>query len=181
MRRRQRQKEEADLDITSFMNLMIILVPVLLMTMVLSQITVLDINLPLLGGESSDPEDNERTVLEVVIEPEQMVVNYGTLKSLSPVFKIPKKENEQGIVDYDFADLQFKLKQIQIRLNGQGVKKKDILILSQPNTDYQTIIRTMDTVRSYKTTVATSVVDAALFPAISLGDAPALSKGGTAQ
>jgi len=50
--------------------------------------------------------------------------------------------------------------------------KIDILFMSQPDTDYQTIVRSMDTVRSFKAVVAASVVNAELFPAISLGDAP---------
>ena len=46
MRRSRFRQKEAELDITSFMNLMIILVPVLLMNMVFSHITVLDLQLP---------------------------------------------------------------------------------------------------------------------------------------
>jgi len=38
---KRRDQDEADLDITPFMNLMIVLVPVQLMSMVFSQITVL--------------------------------------------------------------------------------------------------------------------------------------------
>ena len=46
------------------------------------------------------------------------------------------------------------------------------MILSQQDTDYKTIVKVMDTVRSFKAVVAASVVDAELFPVISLGDAP---------
>ncbi len=48
MRRHKRIKEEAELNVTSFMNLMIVLVPVLLMNMVFSQLAVLDLR-PLLS------------------------------------------------------------------------------------------------------------------------------------
>jgi len=50
--------------------------------------------------------------------------------------------------------------------------KKAITILSEIDTDYQTLVTAMDTSRSYKTTIATSVVDAELFPEIAFGDAP---------
>jgi len=40
MRRHKRPQEEAELNVTSFMNLMIVLVPVLLMNMVFSQVAV---------------------------------------------------------------------------------------------------------------------------------------------
>ena len=50
--------------------------------------------------------------------------------------------------------------------------KKDILILMEQNINYQTLVTAMDTVRSYDAVVAASLVQAELFPEISLGDAP---------
>ncbi len=47
-----RNKEEADLDITPFMNLMIVLVPILLLGLIFSKITVVDVTLP--AGFSGD-------------------------------------------------------------------------------------------------------------------------------
>ena len=44
-----------------------------------------------------------------------------------------------------------------------------------PEVNYQTIVSTMDTVRSFKAVVAANLVDAELFPQISLGDAPELA------
>ena len=66
------------------------------------------------------------------------------------------------------------LQEIKRLLENEGIKKRDIFILSQQNTDYQTIVSTMDTVRSFEAVVAASLVDAELFPIISLGDAPVL-------
>jgi hypothetical protein len=68
------------------------------------------------------------------------------------------------------------LKEVKYQLENQAVKKDDIFILSEPNTDYQTLISVMDTVRSYKAVSAASLVDAELFPVISLGDAPLLNE-----
>ena len=57
MRIKRRFKEDPDLDITSFMNLMIILVPVLLMSMVLARTTVLDLKLPDMADASTPPTE----------------------------------------------------------------------------------------------------------------------------
>jgi len=181
MRKRKNRTQEADLDITSFMNLMIILVPVLLMTMVLSQITVLDITLPQLGGAATDTDKKKPLILEVVIEPDHMIVSagYASPKTLSPVAPpIKKIVNELGEEDYDYKKLQDILKAVKADLTAKGTNKKDILVLSQPDTDYQTIVRTMDTVRSFKAVEVTTVVNAALFPQVSLGDAPPLVNSG---
>lgn len=164
MRIKRRNTEDADLDVTSFMNLMIILVPVLLMGMVLSRITVLDLKLPDLA-DSSTPADEPPQQLEVIIRPERFEVNYPSGVKLKWVEK-----TEQG--DYDFKLLSDVLQETKRLLEDKGIQKKDIYLLSENETDYQTIISTMDTLRSFKAVVAASVVDAELFPEIALGDAP---------
>jgi len=50
----KRNGEEADVDVTAFINLVVVLVPVLLMGMVLSHITVLDLKLPDIPAASSE-------------------------------------------------------------------------------------------------------------------------------
>jgi len=50
---KRQSTDEADIDVTSFMNLMIVLVPVLLMSMTFTKVTVMEINLPELSGGSS--------------------------------------------------------------------------------------------------------------------------------
>jgi biopolymer transport protein ExbD len=162
--RRHNKKEEAELDITSFMNLMIILVPVLLLGMVLSRTTVLDLKLPdLANAASNDPEVIEQ--LELVIRPDFIDVNYPAGNTLKRVEKIANG-------DYDFKLLSLTLQDLKRQLEDLGKEKKDIYILSEKITPYQTIVATMDTARSFKAVVAASVVNAELFPEISLGDAP---------
>jgi len=55
--------------------------------------------------------------------------------------------------------------------------KKDVIIMPSRQTSYQSLVSVMDTVRSYEAVVAGSVVEAELFPEISLGDAPAQTSG----
>lgn len=164
IKRRHAQKKDADLDITSFMNLMIILVPVLLMGMVLSRTTVLDLKLPDLTSNSSvDQPPPEQ--LEIVIRPDYFDVNYPAGMQLK---RIPKTAGGE----YDMKLLATTLQEVKRLLENQGKNKKDLYILAEKNTDYQTIVATMDTARSFKAVVAASVVNAELFPEISLGDAP---------
>ena len=170
MRIRKLRKQEADLDITSFMNLMIILVPVLLMSMVFSQTAVLDLKLPDLASNIEPNKDPEKELLELIVNNEEMVINYP---AGVPVKRIPKvADTETGELGYDYKMLSDVLQQMKRSLKDSGVEKKDIFILSQQDTSYQTIVKSMDTVRSYKAVLVASVVDAELFPVISLGDAP---------
>ncbi len=166
MRIKRRFKEEADLDITSFMNLMIILVPVLLMSMVLARTTVLDLKLPDLADSSTPATDEPPQQLELIIRADKFEVNYPAGIKLKWIEKTPAGE-------YDYQLLSSVLQETKRLLEDKGVQKKDIYVLSEKDTDYQTLVSTMDTARSFKAVVAASVVDAELFPEISLGDAPA--------
>ncbi|ACR14603.1 ExbD/TolR family protein [Teredinibacter turnerae] len=171
MRIKRSRNQEADLDITSFMNLMIILVPVLLMSMVFSHVTVLDLTLPDVASSSAPASENPiNDGIELVIEPDELVVNYPAGAPLKRIPKIADAENGEQV--HDFETLSLTLQELKRVLKSNGKEKRDILILSQPDTDYQTIVKAMDTVRSFKTVVAASLVNAELFPAISLGDAP---------
>ncbi len=165
MRIKRRFKEDADLDITSFMNLMIILVPVLLMSMVLARTTVLDLKLPDMADSSVPPTEEPPQQLELIIRADKFEVNYPAGIKLKWIEKTPAGE-------YDYALLATVLQETKRLLENKGIEKKDIYILSEKETDYQTLVSTMDTARSFKAVVAASVVDAELFPEIALGDAP---------
>lgn len=158
------KKADAELDITSFMNLMIVLVPVLLMMMVFSRITVLELTLPELGEASEFPIDVKDQRLEIVVRTHNIAVYYpqGYLIKDIPLV------NE----GYDYEALQFTLKQIKQNLLGQDIDKKAATLLLEENIPYEAIIGLMDSIRSYPDVVVASVVDAELFPEISLGDAP---------
>lgn len=161
---RKKAYESADLDVTSFMNLMIVLVPVLLLTMTFTQVTVLDIKLPeLTGGDSQSGESQSQ--LEVEITKTGFNVYYPQNTLLKA---IPLKTSEQG-ESYDYRYLSLVLQEIKSQISD----KQDILILSEASIDYQSLVLTMDTVKSYQTTVVASLVEVELFPNISLGDASA--------
>lgn len=157
-RQHRRITGPADLDITAFMNLMIVLVPVLLMNMVFAQTSILELNFP--TGESAGVV-SEDLRLQVVIQPAELVVadNKGGV-----IKRIPHKDGA-----HDFAQLQAVMKEVK----GRVPETRAITLLPVADTSYQTLVTTMDRVRSYQTVVAGSLVHAELFPDISIADAPA--------
>ena len=160
MRRHRKAQGETELDITSFMNLMIILVPVLLVSMVFNHITVLELVLPLdeeLKQQDLNPDDLS---LEVVVRETGFNINLGPV----PVETINKKEGE-----FDLKRLSMVLQTMKKKL---GRDRTDIVILSEPDIAYQVLIGVIDTAKTFPAVVAASVVDAVLFPDVSLGDAP---------
>ena len=65
LRRRSHLHEPADINITAFMNLMVILVPFLLITAVFSRITILELNLPAAGNGQA--QKGQQFELEIIV------------------------------------------------------------------------------------------------------------------
>ena len=166
MRRRLRRNNDgSNIDITPFMNLMMILVPALLFNAVFTRINIIDLTLPHVAGIQGTAEELKDKKIEVIIRQNKITLNFPAGVEMQALPAV------NGHADFDTLSLL--LQSLKKNLATQGVDKKDILILSEPNTDYQTIVSAMDAARSYKIVVAASLVSTALFPEISLGDAPA--------
>lgn len=167
-RKRHESREHADLDITGLLNIMIVLVPVLLMSLVFSQITVLNLKLPEGGASGTEQLANEE--VELVIRRDGMVVNFPRGTLLKTIPNTPGQQPDFTLLALTMQDLKKLLTEKAI--DNSSSPKKSITILSEPETPYQVLITAVDTVRSYKAVVAASVVDAELFPDVAFGDAP---------
>jgi len=157
--------ETAELNITAFMNLMVILVPFLLITAVFSRLAILELNLP---GSSTEPVDpQEQTFqLEVIVRSDKIEVgdrNQGLL-GIYPNL-------EDG--EYDYDALSGKLLELKVRYPA----KTDASILLESEIEYDTLVQVMDRVRVGEEAVGLSIVRSDLFPDISIGDAPVPSGG----
>lgn len=159
---RYKSADAAELDVTSFMNLMIVLVPVLLITLTFTQVTVLDIQLPELTGGTATSEASQ-SQLVVRIQEDGFRVYYPDDVLVQ---EIPLAEGDEGQW-HDYLQLSRVMQEVKQQLN----EHRSILLLSEPQVEYQHLVSTMDAVRSYKTVLAASVVEIELFPEISLGDA----------
>ena len=160
---KKKNRQEADLDITPFMNLMIVLVPVLLLSMVFTRITVIDIQLPTSAGENAAELSQKQ--IEVVIKDVSILVNFPEGTLLRSI-----KNKADGTPDYDNVSLV--LQALKRELQIKGADRKNLTLLVSEAIPYHKVISTMDAVRSYSAVVVTDVVDAELFPDIAFGDAP---------
>ena len=158
-KRRIAHRKEAELEVTPFMNMMMLLVCALLASVVFTKITVIDLDFP--AGSGSGEIDAEQVHLEVIVRNDQLVVADGR----GGAFKtLPLVDGAQ-----DLKGLSLVMRELKRRMP----EKRDIVILLDSDTNYQTLVSVMDRVRSYSTVVAMDVVEAELFPVISLGDPPA--------
>ena len=162
---RRQNQEAAELNITAFMNLMVILVPFLLMTAVFSRLTILELNLP---GSSSEPANQQNLLfqLEVIVRMDQIEVG-DRYQGRFGVYK----NSEDG---YDYDALSDKLSDIKKRYP----QKTDVAILLESDIAYDTLVQVMDRVRISQKIEDGVIVRSDLFPDISIGDAP-VNGGGT--
>ncbi len=161
---RRRNSHTAELNITAFMNLMVILVPFLLITAVFSRLAVLELNLPGSSTEPVDPQD-QTFQLEITVREDQIEIgdrNQGML-ALYP-------NDADG---YDFEALSAKLADIKARYP----QKTDAAILLEADIPYDTLVQVMDRVRVAVTADDDDIVRSELFPEISIGDAPIATGG----
>ena len=165
--RGRRNVETAELNITAFMNLMVILVPFLLITAVFSRLTILELNLPGSSSEPVEPQD-QTFQLEIIVRQDKIEVgdrNQGLL-GVYP-------NTDSGAYDYDA--LAGKLRELKERYPT----KTDAAILLEQDVAYDTIVQVMDTVRiAQKVDEEAGRIDRTdLFPDISIGDAPVTGGG----
>ena len=160
MRVRRLRKDAAHLEITAFINLIVVLVPFLLATAEFSRLSVIDLTLPAqTSGVEQLKADNLQ--LEVVMRADALEVGDrigGLIKRIG---------NNSG----GGHDLQT-LSAVMLQLKARFPDKTEATLLAEPNTPYDSLVQVMDAVRSSHTTQGKVVTSTELFPNISIGDAP---------
>ncbi len=152
-----------EIDVTTFLNLMVVLVPFLLITAVFSRLTIVELNLPSTSGGPSNNEDPFR--IEVVVRETGMEITNGT----AIIASIPKEDDE-----YDFQTLS----DFMIELKREYPDHDAASVLMEAHIPYDYLIQVMDIVRSVELPVKDPVEGEpevqlyALFSEISVGDAP---------
>jgi biopolymer transport protein ExbD len=156
---RRRSKEAPDLDMTTFLNLMVVLVPFLLITAVFSRITIVELSLPSAAAGAAESSPSFR--VEVIVRDDGLELRGGN----AVVASLPKVGDH-----YDLARLSDHL----VALKRSHPETDDASVLLEPNIEYDHLIQVMDVVRSAERPGAAEgdVSRLALFTDISIGDAP---------
>jgi len=162
MRVRRLRKHAAHLEITAFINLIVVLVPFLLSTAVFSRLAVIDLTLP---AQSSGLEQlkADNLQLEVVIRSDALLVGDrigGLIKRIAAT--------DSG---HDLRTLAALMQQLKDRFPD----KTEATVLAEPDTPYDSLVQVMDVVRAGRMVQGKTVATTELFPNISIGDAPLLA------
>jgi len=148
-----------ELDITTFLNLMVVLIPFLLISAVFSRVAIMELSVPTSAGGSAVNTPN--FAIEVIVRKTGLEIANGS----SVEAAIPKKDDQ-----YDMEMLS----EMLMRLKAQYPDKEDATVLMEPDIEYDYLIQVMDAVRGaeVQTEGSEEVQRIELFPDISIGDAP---------
>lgn len=159
---RRLKKTPAHLEITAFINLIVVLVPFLLSVAVFTHLAVIDLSLPAQSSEKLEKLDpNKPLKLEVVIRPESVEVGdrIGGL-----IQRIPNVAG--GVAD---------VKTLSALIQSIKLKFPDSLeatVMAEQTTPYDELVQVMDAVRAGHQVQGQRIVSVDYFPNISIGDAP---------
>ena len=158
-KRRTKEKEAYEPDVTTFLNLMVVLIPFLLITAVFSRLTIVELTLPSSAGGDSSNEQGFH--VEVIVRNAGIEIT----NSNAVIASIPKKDDE--------FDLQT-LSEFMIELKREYPQQEAASVLMEAHIPYDYLIQVMDVVRSVELPVEGEerYELVALFSEISVGDAP---------
>jgi biopolymer transport protein ExbD len=147
------------LDVTTFLNLMVILIPFLLISAVFSRVTIMELSVPTAAAKSAPHTPN--FAIEVIVRKAGLEIANGQ----SVEAAIPKKDGK-----YDMQMLY----EVMTRLKTLYPEKEDATILMEPDIEYDYLIQIMDAVRGTEvhTKGSQEIQKMVFFPNISIGDAP---------
>ncbi len=157
---RRRSKELTELDVTTLLNLMVVLVPFLLITAVFSRLAVVELHLP--SASSGANTEAPPFQLEVIVRGAGFELTNGS----AVIASLPKVEDAYDLDQ--LGEYVFSLKQEYPDSNTASV-------LMEPDIAYDHLIQVMDIVRTIQMPAeepGDEPVMLALFDQISVGSAP---------
>lgn len=160
-RRRKRTQEHADVELTTFLNMLVVLIAFLLVSAVFSRITIQELKLPTASAGGPAAKNASDFTVEVIVRKDRLQIGNGK----GVIAQIPNTDNK-----YDIQQLSELLK----KLKGQHSDKQDATLLVEPDIPYEDVIHVMDAIKAavIPQPGQTEAQRMVLFPDVSIGDAP---------
>ena len=122
---RRRTTNTYEIDVTTFLNLMVVLVPFLLITAVFSRLTIVELNLPSAAGGPNDNASSFR--VEVIVREEGVEISNGS----AIIATIPKQEEK-----FDLETLS----DMMVELKREYPEQDAASVLMEPQIPYDYLI-----------------------------------------
>jgi biopolymer transport protein ExbD len=160
---KRKRHESEELELTTLLNILVVLVSFLLLSAVFSKITIQELNMPpQASGPAEARKDPLPLVIEVMLRRDGLEIGNG--KEVTD--RLPKVDDK-----YDTAALSQKLK----LLKDQNPGKRDAILLVEPDIGYASMIAVMDALKFVEIRgprEGSQRLRITLFPNVTVGDAP---------
>lgn len=160
---KRKHHESEELELTTLLNILVVLVSFLLLSAVFSKITIQELNMPPQGGGPAPANQAAApAVIEVMLRKDGLEIGNGQ----SVTDRLPKIGDR-----YDTAGLSQKLK----LLKDQNPGKRDAILLVEPDIGYSAMIAVMDALKFVEIKgprESSQHLRITLFPNVTVGDAP---------
>jgi biopolymer transport protein ExbD len=153
---RTARRETAELDVTAFLSLMVILVPFLLITAVFSRMTILEIQTA--AGDTSGHPRPDPLHLQVVVRKRFIEVNY---RGLVKTERIARTSNG--------SELEL-LAALADELKARFPQSLEATILIEPQIPYDVVVQVLDVIRMKLQRIGDAVMPVERFPLVALGE-----------
>ena len=164
---RRLKKTPAHLEITAFINLIVVLVPFLLSVAVFTHLAVIDLSLPAQSNEQIQKLDPDKPLkLEVIVRRGWVEVN---------------DKHGGRLIDPPIANLASGPDTKTLSTTIQMLKEKfpqhdDASVLAESEIPYDALVQVMDAVRVGHQVQGKDIIVTDYFPNISVGDAPVIRR-----
>lgn len=148
MRKRRLKKHPAELEVTAFINLIVVLVPFLLSTAVFSKLSVMELALPAAAAPGLEQLKAEDLQLEIVLRADAVEVGDRIGGLIQRIPAVERAPDDKALL----ALLQ--------GIKGKFPEEVQASVLAEADTPYAHIVKVMDVSRE------------AQFPEVAVGDAP---------
>jgi biopolymer transport protein ExbD len=162
---RRLKKTPASLEITAFINLIVVLVPFLLSVAVFTHLAVIDLSLPAQSNEQIQKLDPDKPLkLEVIVRKGWVEVNdkHGGRLIDPPIPNL--------VTGPDVKTLSATIEAIKLKYPQHD----DASVLAENDIPYDALVQVMDAVRAGHQVQGKELVFTDYFPNISVGDAPVI-------
>jgi biopolymer transport protein ExbD len=160
---KRKRHESEELELTTLLNILVVLVSFLLLSAVFSKITIQELNMPPQASGPAEPGKKALpVVIEVMLRQDGLEIGNGT----EVTDRLPRLDGK-----YDTTALSHKLKLLKDRNPG----KRDAILLVEPEIAYASMIGVMDALKFVEIQgprEGSPRLRITLFPNVTVGDAP---------
>ncbi len=153
-KRSRRAQETTEPNLTPVMNLMVVLIPLLLSSAQFIKLGMLEINLPPATSGSVNQAEMPKEV-EKKLDLTVLITDEGFYLASSMAIVLGKEgegptvpKNADG--EYDYEELNKVLTKIKKKATGIFKDLEQIIVVAEPEIEYQTVVSTLDAARSFR-------------------------------